>query len=157
MSVVKSIESLDFLSQEAISTIEQRALLHRRYSNIEFKILDYGLSVVIRITQGKSPSGNQFTNKQLHQICLELFDGIAMPDSIKINPRPIPYQTTPADVVNSEWIKDAFEKSEVSLKQAAMDTGIDATSLSAFRAGKKPISGVTRAALYYYFKSLEPK
>lgn len=157
MSVIKNIQVITFLSDQQTETLEQRALLHRRFSNIEFKVLESDPGIVIRITQGKSHSGNYFTNKRLHEIALELFEGIALPDGASIKTRPIPYKQAPTEVVTSEWLQKEFELSGVSLKKASDDTGIDTTSLSAFRAGKKPISGVTKAALFYYFKWLKVK
>ncbi len=157
MSVIKNIEALTFLDAQQTETLEQRALLHRRFSNIEFKVLEYVDNVVIRVTQGKNHSGNQFDNKRLHEITVELFEGIALPDGAKLQTRPIPYKEAPTEVVTSEWLQNEFASAGVSLKQVADDTGIDITSLSAFRAAKKPISGVTKAALFYYFKWLKEK
>lgn len=155
MSVVKSIELLDHLvSAASLETLEQRALLHRRFSNIEFKVLSVkDGAVTIRVVQGKSPSGNQFDGKRLHEIAKELFDGIALPDGTALHVRPIQYSPSPTEVVNAEWIRQQFERTGVSLKQAGIDLGVDPNTLSAYRSGLKPLSGITKAALYYYFST----
>lgn len=156
MSVIKSIELLSaIISQSSVETLEQRALLHRRFSNIEFKILSVkDGALTIRVVQGKSPSNNQFDGKRLNDIANELFEGVDLPDIKAIYVRPIQYSPSPTEVVNAEWIRQQFERTGISLKQAGIDLGVDPNTLSAYRAGLKPLSGITKAALFYYFKSL---
>lgn len=153
MALIKSINLLSNLSESDIELLTNRAELHRRFSSIEFKILEASdKKIVIRVTQDKSHAGNYFDNKRLSEIGKELFDGIKI--SAAIITRPIPYVESPTKVVTSDWIREQFERTGISLKEAGAALGVDPNTLSAYRSGLKPLSGITKAALYYYFKNI---
>jgi hypothetical protein len=155
MALIKSINLLK-LSELDFELLEKRAELHRRFSSIEFKILEASeQKIVIRVTQDKSHAGNYFDNKRLSEIGKELFDGIQI--GAAIITRPIPYVVSPTEVVTPEWIRDQFEKHNISLKQAGVELGVDPNTLSAYKSGLKPLSGITKAALYYYFSQMPGK
>ena len=149
MALIKSINLLK-LTESDFELLEKRAELHRRFSSIEFKILEASdKKIVVRVTQDKSHAGNYFDNKRLSEIGKELFEGIQT--GAAIITRPIPYAESPTEVVTPAWIREQFERTGISLKQAGADLGVDPNTLSAYRAGLKPLSGITKAALYYYF------
>ena len=151
MRNIKSINLLQ-LSDSDLELLEKRAELHRRFSSIEFKILEASdKKIVIRVTQDKSHAGNYFDNKRLSEIGKELFDGIQT--SASIITRPIPYAVSPTEVVTPEWIRDQFEKTGISLKTAGYELGVDPNTLSAYKSGLKPLSGITKATLFYFFES----
>lgn len=152
MALIKSIHLLD-LQQNQLQILEKRAELHRRHSSIEFKVLAVKDGIItIRIIQEKSFTGNYFNTKRLAEIGKELFDGIF--DGRQIHCRPVPYSPSPVDVVTAEWIQRQFEQTGVKIKQAGHDLGVDPNTISALKAGKKPLSGITKAAFYYYFSQL---
>lgn len=102
MNLVKNL-SLLHLTPDQMQTLETRAQLHRRYSSIEFKILEANdNTVAIRITQDKSHAGNYFDPKRLVEITHETFDDIL---SQKILVRPIPYKPPVTEVVTADWVK----------------------------------------------------
>jgi hypothetical protein len=149
MALIKSINLLK-LSESDLQLLNTRAELHKRYSSIEFKILEASdKKIVVRVTQDKSHAGNYFDNKRLSEIGKELFEGIQT--GAAIITRPIPYAVSPTEVVNADWVKAKFEETGISLVKAGKDLGIDPNTISAYRSGIKPLSGVTKAALYYYF------
>ena len=149
MALIKSINLLK-LSESDLELLEKRAELHRRFSSIEFKILEASdKKIVVRVTQDKSHAGNYFDNKRLSEIGKELFEGI--PVDVAIITRPIPYAESPTEVVTPAWIRDQFEQTGISLKTAGHELGVDPNTLSAYKAGLKPLSGITKAALFYYF------
>jgi hypothetical protein len=149
MALIKSINLLK-LSESDLQLLNTRAELHKRYSSIEFKILEASdKKIVVRVTQDKSHAGNYFDNKRLSEIGKELFEGIQT--GAAIITRPIPYAESPTEVVNADWVKAKFEETGISLVKAGKDLGIDPNTISAYRSGIKPLSGVTKAALYYYF------
>jgi len=151
MALIKSINLLQNLSESDLVILEKRAELHKRFSSIEFKILEASeKKIVIRVTQDKSHAGNYFDNKRLSEIGKEMFDGIQT--GAAIITRPIPYVESPTEVVTAEWIREQFERTGIRLKEAGYDLGVDPNTLSAYRSGLKPLSGITKAALYYYFK-----
>ncbi len=150
MALIKSIHLLE-LPQAQLQMLEKRAELHRRHSSIEFKILDVKDGIItVRIIQEKSFTGNYFNTKRLAEIGKELFDGII--DSQQIHCRPVPYSPSPVDVVTAQWIQQKFEETGIKIKQAGHDLGVDPNTISALKAGKKPLSGITKAAFYYYFQ-----
>lgn len=156
MALIKSINLLNHLSANQLATLEKRAELHKRYSSIEFKILEAKPEVItIRVVQEKSHAGNYFSAKRLSEIGKELFDGVL--DGVTIHCRPIVYSPSPTDQVTAEWIQKKFESTGLSIKQVGHDIGIDPNTISALKAGKKPLSGVTKAAFYYYFLKMESK
>lgn len=152
MALIKSINLLQNLSESDLQLLNTRAELHKRYSSIEFKILEASdKKIVVRVTQDKSHAGNYFDNKRLSEIGKELFDGIQTGAAIVT--RPIPYVESPTEVVTPEWIGNQFERTGISLKEAGAALGVDPNTLSAYKGRLKPLSGITKAALYYYFTS----
>lgn len=153
MALIKSINLLK-LSESDFELLEKRAELHRRYLSIEFKILEVSeKKIVIRVTQDRNLAGSYFDNKRLSEIGKELFDGIQTGASIIT--RPIPYAVSPTEVVTPAWIRDQFEQTGISLKTAGHELGVDPNTLSAYKSGLKPLSGITKAALFYYFQFIK--
>lgn len=150
MAHIKSINLLQNLSESDKELLEKRAELHKRFSSIEFKVLEAtDKKIVVRVTQSKSHAGNYFNNKRLSEIGKELFDGIQTDAAIIT--RPIPYVESPPQAVTPEWIRAQLERTGISLKEAGAALGVDPNTLSAYKSGLKPLSGITKAALYYYF------
>lgn len=100
---VKNADLLQ-IDPASLQTLDTRASLHRRYSAIEFKVIEAtGAAAVIRITQHKSHSGNFFDAKRLVEITHETFDDLLPGRTIHV--RPLPYKAPPTDVVTADWVK----------------------------------------------------
>ena len=152
-TLVKNATSLG-LTPEQFQTLEARAQLHRRYSSIEFKVKQATPNhITVLIAQDKSHAGNYFDAKRLIEIAHETFDDLAGGRSLHVHP--VPYQPAPPEVVTPDWIKKKIQEHGLKVKQVADDLGIDPASVSAFKNGVKPISGVVRAAFFYYFTTKE--
>lgn len=148
--LVKNAAALDF-NPEQLQILESRAHLHRRYSSIEFKILEADAThIVVRITQDKSFTGNYFDTKRLVEIAHETFDDLA--NGRAVHARPVPYQIPPTNVVTSDWIKKKVQESGKKIKEISHELGVDANTISAYKNGSKPLSGVVQAMFYYYFQ-----
>ncbi len=132
-----------------MATLEQRAELHLRYSSIEFKVLECTPDrLVVRIVQYKSHAGNYFDQKRMVEIVRETFGDLGY--WTEVLARPIPYVPSPPEIVTPEWIKKKMADRGLKVKQMSHDLGVDANTLSAYKNGVKPLSGVVRAMFYYY-------
>ena len=145
--LVKNAELLG-LSPEQLATLEHRAEQHRRFSSIEFKVVEVRQdAVVLLIRQGRSHAGNYFDTRRLIEILRETFGDLV--GDRKIEPRPYPYRPSPPDVVDAAWLQ--AQRGQRPIKEIAHDLGVDANTVSAYIGGKKPLSGVVRAMFWYYF------
>ncbi len=148
-TLVKNATTLG-LSPEQFHTLDTRAQLHRRYSSLEFKITDAAPDqVTVLIAQDKSHAGNYFDTKRLVEIAHETFDDLVTPRRLLV--RPVPYQPAPSEVVTPDWIKKKAQESGKKVKEIAHELGVDASTVAAYKSGSKPLSGVVKAMLYYYF------
>lgn len=149
MYLVKNVNLLG-LSPEKLALLEQRAQLHQRFSSIEFKVLECTPEkLVVRVVQEKSHAGNYFDQKRLVEIVRETFADLG--GWVTVQARPIPYVPPGPDVVTPEWIQDRMKGGGVKVKDLAAALGVDANTISAYKNGVKPLSGVVRAMFYYYF------
>lgn len=152
--LIKNINYLTWLEESEKLRLEQSALAHQRFSNITFKIIAVNENdVTIAIFQGKSFQENHFDIKRLVEIAKENFTPFIVNKKILVQPSP--YKPSPVEVVNSEWITAQMSRYHIALKQLAIDTGINKSSLSSVITGQKPLSDPMRAMFYYFFKGLE--
>lgn len=148
-TLVKNAVALG-LTPEQFKTLDTRAQLHRRYSSLEFKVTDAKPDqVTVLIAQDKSHAGNYFDTKRLIEIAHETFDDLL--GGRRLHVRPVPYQPAPTEVVTADWIKKKALETGKPVKQIAQELGVDAATVSAYKNGLKPLSGVVKAMFYYYF------
>lgn len=99
------------LKPDKMAVLEKRAELHRRFSSIEFKVLECkDGKLVVRVVQDKSHAGNYFDQKRLVEIVRETFGDLGAWSEVLA--RPIPYQPSPPAVVDSGWIKKKWRNAE---------------------------------------------
>ena len=145
--IVKNAENLG-LTPDQLATLTHRAEQQRRFSSIEFKVVEVKPdSVVLLIRQEKSHAGNYFPVKRLLEILRETFGDLV--GDRKIEPRPYPYKPSPPDVVDAAWLQ--ARRGQKPVKAIAHDLGVDANMVSGYMGGKRPLSGVVRAMFYWYF------
>jgi hypothetical protein len=149
MSVIKNIHKIS-LPESQLKKLEHGASLHKRMSNIQFKILEAGPSkLVVRVAQEKHLSGNYADRATLMQRTRELFQ--AFFPGAKIHPKVIPYEANPVGEIDSFWVKDQMIKNGVTVTKLVKDTDIDKTNISAWVNGVRPMSQPVRSMFYYYF------
>jgi DNA-binding Xre family transcriptional regulator len=149
MGFVKN-EKLLGLSPENLALLEKRAELHRRFSAIEFKVLECTAEkLVVRVVQEKSQAGNYFDQKRLVEIVRETFGDLGAWPTVQA--RPIPYTPPGPDVVTPEWIQNRMKARGVKVKDLAAALGVDANTISAYKNGVKPLSAPVKAMFYYFF------
>jgi len=138
------------LSQEEINKLEYGAAMHRRYSNISFKIKEVtDKQIIIQVIQGRTPSKNYADKQRLIETVHALFDKHAGNRKVIVQPKV--YEETPVNEVDASWINDHMLTLGTKLKDIEADTGLNKTQLSALINGNKPISQVTKAMFFYYF------
>lgn len=153
-NIIKGLAHLTDIDQGTIDKMEYAALLHRRHSRIEFKILEVtAKSVTIQAAQGKSPADNQATSKRLVEIVHETFDRF-FPGK-KVIVRPIPFTASPAELVTVKWIQERMTSTGTTLKQLVDDTGLGKSNLSTVINGNAELSHVMKVVFYLYFRVKE--
>lgn len=50
-----------------------------------------------------------------------------------------------------EWIQARMDAAGIKVKDLSAALGVDAATISAYKNGVKPLSGVVRAMFYYFF------
>jgi hypothetical protein len=141
------------LSDIQAELLQKKLELHSRFSNINFRIVSANDSeLVLVIHQGESFHENRFDHKRLREIAHETFDDILLPGqklhvSIKVDVE------SPPDIVTPGWISDMMHVHKTRIKDMVTDTGIDKATISAYINNHKPLSHVTKAMFFYYFKS----
>lgn len=147
MNVIKNL-ALVTLPEKELALLEHGALQYRRYSNIQFKVLQVnGKEMWIKVYQDRHLSENYISEEDLKDRAKELF-GRFLPD-YTIHAYAIPYAPHPINQITEEWILDQFSKKPMSVKDLVEATGIDNTNLSAWINGKRPMSQPVKAMFYY--------
>ena len=157
MEAIKNIEKLGMnLSEVDKAKLTIGALLHKKNSNISFKVVDvdFGnypagvMKATIKTEQGKSLSENYATKESLIDLTRDMF-GKFLGKAI-IHVQPVTYSPAIIEVVDPEWIKEKMLKKGVRIKDIVTDTGIDKTNLSAWINGIRPMSQPVKAMFYFY-------
>lgn len=154
MSTIKNIHKISpLLSESDLSKLEAGAAQHKRYSNIEFKVLDVDQDpdkrLYLKVNQGKHLSENYQDLKGLVKLTKDLFARFFLDYSIHVHPTPF-IQPKP-NVVTSEWIEKRMLETGTRIVDMEKQTGIPKASLSAWINSKKPMSNIVKAMFYYYF------
>lgn len=155
MNTIKNLHLLEGISEQDLALMEQAAVLHRRYSSIFFKILEFTPdSVVIRVTQEKSAAENYQNQKRLAEIVHETFDRFFPGRSV--HARPYPYKPAAPEQVDQKWIAKKMSAAGLTLKQVSEETGLNYPNLSKITSSdEEEISPVMKALFYYYFTAKE--
>lgn len=154
MNQIKNLHLLTDVGEEEKLKMEHAGLLHARYSNITFKIVDYDdKKVTIQIAQGKSAAENHQNKKRLIEIVHETFDRFFPKRKILVHP--IEFVESPATSIDETWINKQMLEHGITLKQIATDTGINYTQLSALITGRNPLSQPMKALFWYYFAAMK--
>jgi hypothetical protein len=131
--------------------LDAGAELHLRHARIEFKILDVKPdSITVRVTQGKSPSENYLSSKELSDRAKDLF-GQFFP-GMDIRARAIPYVVPTVEVVSPEWIQNRMKEKEIDNKTIVEMTGVDKANISNWVSGKRTMSQPVKAMFYFMLK-----
>jgi hypothetical protein len=152
MTTIKNIHLLD-LPDQAREKLEAGAALHRRMSNITFKITEVTEgAIAVKVIQGKHLSENYADKKSLVTLTRDLFERF-FPDK-KIHPQAIPFKANPVTEIDAKWVKQRMQTFDVGVTDIVNDTGVDKTNISAWANGTRPMSQPVKAMFYHYFNSI---
>lgn len=159
MNTIKNIHKLEqLLSDNDRHKLEAGAALHRRMSNINFKILEVtDTTIVVQVSQGRHLSGNYADKKTLVTRTRELLHRF-FPDR-KIHPQAISYIPNPVTQIDAKWVKRQMQDLGLGVTDIVHDTGVDKTNISAWANGTRPMSQPVKAMFFHYFNAfnLRPK
>lgn len=140
------------LDAEQIAELDQKLLLHRRYSSIRFRVLDTDdKSITIRVTQGRSFHGQKLDAKKLNAITKEVFQPYVQ--GKVVHSRVIIHRPSPTDVVTPQWLKQQMNTNGTRNKDMVAAFGIGKAEISAYVNGLRPMSQPVKAMFFYYFAS----
>jgi hypothetical protein len=152
MATIKNVHLLS-LSDNNLKKLEFGAALHKKMSNIEFKILEIqDNSLVVRVSQGKHMSENYADKATLVNRARELFEPFF--PTLKIHPQANPYEPNPISKIDSMWIKKQMDVLDLRVTDIVKDTGVDKTNISAWANGKREMSQPVKAMFFHYFNSM---
>jgi len=153
MNTIKNIHKLAStgISEEDLQRLGAGAALHRKMSNISFKILDVtDKAITVSVAQGKHMSENYADEKTLVLRTRELFEKF-FPGK-KIYTQDFPYRPNPVNQINSSWVKKRMDELGIRVTDIVNDTGVDKTNISAWANGTRPMSQPVKAMFYHYFQ-----
>jgi hypothetical protein len=151
MNLIKNFRLLKGFSNEDLEMMEHAAVVHQRYNNITFKIIEINdKKVIIQAVQGKNAAEKYFEQKRLVEIVHETFDRFFKGRTMNVHA--VPFVESPANKVTAEWIRNKMTETGTKLKDMAVDTGVDYSYLSSLTNGSDPLSQPIKALFYYYFK-----
>lgn len=154
MSTIKNlrvlVEKLN-LDEKRINRLEAGANMHKRFSNIEFKIIRFNdAELEVQIRQGKHMSKNYASEDILIQRANQLFKSV-VPENIRLTIFAIPFKESEIVYIDANWLENKMRQANIRVKDIAEDTGLDNTNISAWVNNKRPMSQIVKALFYFYF------
>lgn len=157
MNTVKNIGLIaSLLTEHQLSQLEAGAMLHKRHSNIEFKVISIeNNTLTIRAIQGKNGAEKYLSQKELADRTKELFQRF-FPNN-NIHAGAIPYEEHHISKIDRNWINKRMMDLRIKAKDIERESGLDKTTLSHWLkdTNPKPLSQIAKAFFYFYFLSKE--
>ena len=142
----------EVLPVEVLVKLDEGAGLHRRFSNIEFRVIDVddeSRMLTIQTKQGKHVAENFADEKMLIKQTKDLFSPALK--GWKIYVQATAHKESPVTLVDPAWIQKKMDETGAVLKDLESDMGIEKSNISPWLSGAKPLSQVAKAMFYYYF------
>lgn len=150
------LESTNTMRGTDLDKMEQAALMHRRISNITFKITEMSDNMItFQVVQGKSSAENYFNQKRLVEIVKETF-GKFFPGK-KVLGHAIVYKEPAPSIVDIKWINKMMLDTGTKLKTISEETGIATSQISAILNEHTELSQPMKALFWYYFLAKQPE
>ena len=150
MSSISGIEQLhDYLSTEELQKLANAANRHAEQSNISFTLLSASPDELqIEVVQAETKSGKYATENTLTTRTKDLFAPFF--PKAKLNIHPVTYAPSPASIVTTKWLEQKMKEKGIRIKQISFETGVDRDSISDWVTGKRSMSQIVKAMLYFY-------
>jgi hypothetical protein len=150
MPAIENINKLKVvLDAEQILQLESAALVHQQQSNITFTIINVSDdSIHIGVVQAENNSKKYATEATLMKRTHEVFDKWL--PSIHLDIDATTALPSPVSIVTVQWLEKKMLDKSVRIKQIAFDTGVDRESIAQWVSGKRAMSQIVKAMLYFY-------
>ena len=153
-NTVKNIHLLN-LSDTDVQRLETGANLHKRHSNITFKILKFSDGVLtVQIKQEKNTAKKYLETSELVERAKTLFSTFSknfVPEKIIV--RPIPFKESESEIITPEFLKKELQRKNLRIKDVEIDTGIETSNISAWVNGVRPMSNIVKNMFYFYLQT----
>lgn len=151
MQTIKGIDQLlGIISQYQIEKLE-KAAKRQLEKNISYTILSIGENQVkVAVEQSENRSGKYASVATLEKNAQEVFK--KQLSNMELNIVANPFLPSPVNTVNPKWLEDKMEEKGVRIKQIAFDTGIDRETIADWVTGKRQMSQLVKAMLFFYLK-----
>jgi len=141
------------LNSKKVQEIEHMSRTIQRFAGIKsYYLKKNGDGYHIKVVQHKHHAKNYMDEENLRKRAEEYFSRFVDGDLIVVA---IPYEESPVEKVEPEWIKYQMKTLKISQKQMVHDLGMGKADVSIAVNGSRSISVRTKASFYYYFKSLD--
>lgn len=153
-NIIGNANRLYFLNEGQRKSIEQKAMAHKRYSNIVFEIISANdKELVVQVAQHNHLSENYATADRLKQIGKEVFAQFLYGRKLKVGAKP--YDPAPGDVVTTDWIKVKMAQHAFKSVDLEKFFGIDKSTLSKYLSGDRELSRGVKSMFFYFFAYIE--
>lgn len=152
MQTIKGIDQLlGIISQDQMDKLEKAAKRQLEQKNISYTILSFGESEVkVAVEQSENRSGKYASVATLEKNAQEVFKK-QLPN-MELNIVANPFLPSPVNTVDPKWLENKMEEKGVRIKQIAFDTGIDRETIADWVTGKRQMSQLVKAMLFFYLK-----
>ncbi len=140
------IDPVDFESLE--SKLDYQWLNHK----IKFRLMYLSdEDATIKVSQSWCGTGQHFDNNLLKNLTQEIFDPILLPRKIMVHT--VAYIESPADTIDSVFLRKILSIYRITLKTMQAELGIHKTNISNWITGQRPMNKTTQNMFYWYFVS----
>jgi hypothetical protein len=144
------------LSEKQLEELDKGAELYAQHASIQFKVEKMeDNSITIRTLQDKNFLDKYLDSKNLIERTRTLF--VRFFPSYTIHVHPVPYNHPDVNIVTAEWVQEKMKSGKIKLKEITQVSGLDYTQLSSVVNGKRPLSQLMKAYIFYFFSYTKAK
>ena len=135
--------------------LEAGAKLHKRNSNITFKVISFkDGKKIIRVVQGKNSTEKYLDKNSLIEKTKTLFNSFS--ENIKFENlivNAIVYEDHVINSITPDFLKKELQKRNIRIKDVQIAIGLEISNISAWVNGTRPMSTIVQAMFYFFLKS----
>lgn len=152
---MKTLENI--LSAEAYNAIYKRFTNLKRFAPLDFRVGKYDLIkkyIAIEVWQTERRTDEVYTIKELVEFTRTFVDVIEE-QGFTVHIAAKEYTGEGIDNVSASWVREQMKKHMLSQNKLAKDLSVNKFMMSRLMNNRTGFTSWSRAALWYYFKSLE--
>jgi len=144
------------IEDTALEEIAFGASLHRRHSNITFKIISIfppKKAITIEVRQEQNPESDQyFSTKRLVLLTRDLIEK-HIPPGWRLYVNVVHDTHPPFLIVTPKWLSRQMEELGIKAKKMAKETGVTRDEIIEWLSDKRELNTLVKSMLYYYFRA----